>query len=246
MNNVPLLMTSQRHEQKQQDEDLPIKEELLKDSLLKAKGIYTESVKQPIEEQMTEKDISLLKEVIYEEEKKYLKEKVLEEFISENNTELVAQEEAVVVEKNREQTNTIDDTTHPKKRTKRQPKEKLTNSKVETQVVNKPEDKSVQHNEIVKIDAIGDLFRQPNSVSTKDNNIYENKELSEIVRIVKETNIITEKNNLKTFEEALMNYYPKGGRRDQLLKEIEILQRDLTLSNEVTDKLKSIIIQVKN
>lgn len=244
MNNVPLLMTSQRHEQ--QDKARPIKEEPLEDSLPKAKDIYTEGDNQPIEEQMSEKDTSGLKEVIYEGEKPVLKENELEEFIPENNTELVAQEEAVVVGKNGEQANTIDYKTHYKTRTKRQPKEKLTNSKIETQVVNKPEDKSVQHNEIVKIDTTGDLFRQPNSTSIKDNNIYENNELSEIVRIVKEANIIAEKNHLKTFEEALMNYSPKGGRKDQLLKEIEILQRDLALSNEVTDKLKSIIIQLKN
>lgn len=81
--------------------------------------------------------------------------------------------------------------------------------------------------------------------SEPDKLFYDEKDLKEIVRIAKEEQILSESKDEITFEEAIFNYLPKGAKQDPLLNEIEILQTDLRLSQEVADKLRSIITKIK-
>lgn len=243
MHNVPLLMTSQKYEQ-----DLQVNDETLKNINLKTEDIDHKNAKQQIDEQIAEKDISGFKEVKTEEGNPELKEIVLDESSSKKNIETGAQEK---VEKNIEQdlSKQTKVNEHPisieKPKRKSKGKEKVINKNTDTPVVNKPEKKTDQPVDDYKVGKTGDLFSQPNPSSVKDMNFYDNDELIKIVRIVLKNNIINDGNHLKTFEDAIMNYSPKGGQKDHLINEIEILQKELSLTQEVADKLKSVIIKVK-
>ena len=90
-----------------------------------------------------------------------------------------------------------------------------------------------------------DLFNQSDVSFFKNNELYNNTELAEIVRIVKVKKILTNSKNERTFEEAILNYSPEGGCQNYLLNEVEILYKDLNLNPNIANKLKTIIISIK-
>lgn len=81
--------------------------------------------------------------------------------------------------------------------------------------------------------------------SESDTLYYNEDDLNEIVKIVKEKRIFSEPKVEQTFIEAILGYSPKGANQDPLVNEVDELQKDLKLLQEVTDQLKSIILEVK-
>ena len=81
--------------------------------------------------------------------------------------------------------------------------------------------------------------------SESDTSYYNEDDLKGIVKIVKERRIFSEPKDEQTFIEAILGYSPKGANQDPLVNEVDELQKDLKLLQEVTDQLKSIILEVK-
>jgi len=244
LNNVPLLKTSHKHAQKLTKENPTLKEDSHEDSKAKSEDDFHEDVKQQIAEQKIEKDISEFKEITNDVGEPELKDTFKEEYRLENSVGITVQEDR---ENIIEQTKVNDKQISAEKKPKRQSKgkEKIITKNIATQVVNKLEVKSDQPFDPVTIGTQVDLFRQPNSGSFEKINFYCNDELIEIVRIVEETNVFIEDTYLKAFKDVIMNKSTKGIQKEQILIEIEILRKDLCLSLEVTDKLKSIILKLK-
>lgn len=78
-----------------------------------------------------------------------------------------------------------------------------------------------------------------------DDSKYYHDELIIIIHTVKEKGLFENMSDQQTFEEAMMGYAPNGGFQYALLNEVEELQKDLKLSVEIADQLRTIILDVK-
>lgn len=90
-----------------------------------------------------------------------------------------------------------------------------------------------------------DLFDQQDSSLKSDKGLYNEIDLSKIVKLAKDRQVFRELKDEKTFEGAIMGYLPNSCSQNDLFKEIEIIQKDLRLSQEVVDQLRSIITKIK-
>lgn len=106
-------------------------------------------------------------------------------------------------------------------------------------------DKNLHSSTITIKGLSGKHYSQSVSSHQSESVFYSEMDLIEIVRVVAEKKVLGSQTEETTFEEAMLNYCPKGGFDHNLIGEIEIIQTDLGLSQEIVDQLKRIILEVK-
>ena len=123
----------------------------------------------------------------------------------------------------------------------------INNSRVEKNTIpDKGENDKNLHTSTISIKGLaGNSYSKSGSSNQKESFYFNELKLREIAQIVLQKKILSSQNEEATFEEAILNYCPKGGYEHNLIDEIEILQSDLGLSQGTVDQLKRIIFEAK-